>query len=348
MNKYSAGQMNFDRLGIAKPNTTSNDAAFDTPPQLTTRTWPTSMSLTPSIIRFSMVFSGIFDTGTDANGTIGVSVDPVLVVHNPYDTAIEFEGIAMVSNGDSLPYIFDVSVSSWAFTSTVWQYYDPTRGPPKSTNNEPKPKTDPLWAGVQVVSPITLGEVALGDGAYDNRSFSFRAVAGAGKKFRLEPGEVKVLSPKNLGGTYKSTRASNTTIVTDDFGYDLGNTAVYKMTPFYNVRHRRGSDISSQMEERPFDAVDARLWTWGFMPNRRVDGKPYAVATPAGVGAIPRVGFIGNYCYNPGDGAANPANFHSALDIWRDVKNSRALKDALPGWDGTAPTKPTPGRSPRG
>ena len=171
-----------------------------------------------------------------ANGTIGVSVDPVLVVHNPYDTAIEFEGIAMVSNGDALPYIFDVSVSSWAFTSTTWQYYDPSRGPPKSTNNEPKPKTDPLWAGVQVVSPITLGEVALGDGAYDNRSFSFRAVAGAGKKFRLEPGEVKVLSPKNLGGTYKSTRASNTTIVTDDFGYDLGNTAVYKMTPFANVR----------------------------------------------------------------------------------------------------------------
>ena len=328
VNKYSTGavQANFDRLGLAKPNTTSNDAAFDTPPQLTTRTWPTSMSLTPSIIRFSMVFSGIFDTGTDTNGTIGVSVDPVLVVHNPYDTPIEFEGIAMVSNGDALPYIFDVSVSTWAFTSTLWQYYDPTRGPPKSTNNEPKPKTDPLWAGVQVVSPITLGEVALGDGAYDNRSFSFRAVAGAGKKFRLEPGEVKVLSPKNLGGTYKSTRASNTAIVTDDFGYDLGNTAVYKMTPFANVRYRESGDVSTQWREGS-PGPDARMWTWGFMPNHPTTNVPFLTTNP------PAIGYFGNFCTTITN--AN-AGLHDALVLWGQVVNSRKLRDAFPTWDGTA------------
>jgi hypothetical protein len=325
VNKYSAGQMNFDRLGLANPNTTLNDAAFNAPQQLTTRTWPTSMSLTPSIIRFSMVFSGIFDIGTDANGTIGVSVDPVLVVHNPYDTAIEFEGIAMVSNGDALPYIFDVSVSSWAFTSTHWQYYDPTRGGPKAPINEPKPKTDPLWAGENVNRPITLGEVALGDGAYDNRSFSFRAVAGADKKFRLEPGEVKVLSPKNLGGTYKSTRASNTTIVTDDFGYDLGNTAVYKMTPFANVRYRESGDVSTQWREGS-PGPDARLWTWGFMPNHPVTNVSFLTTNP------PAIGYFGNYCTTITTAYAT----HEALGLWNQVVNSRRLRDAFPSWDGTA------------
>ena len=327
VNKYSAGQMNFDRLGLAKPNTTSNDASFDNPPQLSTRTWPTSMSLTPSIIRFSMVFSGVFQdpSSTDLNGMIGVSVDPVLVVHNPYDTAIEFEGIAMVSNGDALPYIFDVSVSSWAFTSTHWQYYDPTRGGPKATINEPKPKTDPLWAGENVIRPIALGEVALGDGAYDNRSFSFRAVAGSGKKFRLEPGEVKVLSPKNLGGGFKSTRASNTAIVTDDFGYDLGNSAVYKMTPFANVRFRESGDVSTQWREGS-PGPDARLWTWGFMPNHPTTNVSFLVTNP------PAIGYFGNYCTTITTAYA----MHEALDLWNKVVNSRRLKDAFPTWDGTA------------
>jgi hypothetical protein len=325
VNKYSAGQMNFDRLGLANPNTSFNDASFDTPQQLTTRTWPTSMSLTPSIIRFSMVFSGIFDTSTDVNGTIGVSVDPILVVHNPYDTAIEFEGIAMVTNGESLPYIFDVSVSSWAFTSTLWQYYDPTRGLPKSTTCDPKPKTDPLWAGALTVSPITLGEVALGDGENDNRSFSFRAVAGSGKKFHLEPGEVKVLSPKNLGGTYKSTRASNTTIVTDDFGYDLGNTAVYKMTPFANVRYRESGDVTTQWREG--STPDARMRTWGFMPNHPTTGAEFRLTNPTAIG------YFGNFCTTI---TSTYAGLHDALHLWNQVLNSRKLYDAFPSWDGTA------------
>jgi len=72
---------------------------------------------------------------------------------------------------------------------------------------------------------LTIGEVALGDGAYENRSFSFRLV-DPGRKFRLEPGEVKTISTKFIGGDYKSNRASNTVIATNDFGYDLGSNAV--------------------------------------------------------------------------------------------------------------------------
>ena len=325
VNRYSAGIMNFDRLGLAKPNTTTSDGSFDTPPTLTTRTWPTSMSLTPSIVRFSMVFSGVFDTAIagDPNGTIGVSVDPLIVVHNPYDTPIEFEGIAMVCNGDSLPYIFNVSVSSWSYSSTMWQYYDPTRGGPRSANCEPKPKVDPLWTGAQVSSPISLGEIALGDGAADNRSFSFRAVAGSGGKFRLEPGEVRVLSPKNLGGVYKSNRANNVAIVTDSFGYDLGNTAVYKMTPFANVRYRQTGDVSTQWREGS-PGPDARLWTWGFMPNNPSTNLPYLGTNP------PAIGYFGDYASNLS------TNLHDILGVWYDILNARKLHDAFPTWDGTA------------
>jgi hypothetical protein len=39
----------------------------------------------PSIVRFSMVFSGVFSgqTSGDPHGTIGLTIDPVVMVHNP-------------------------------------------------------------------------------------------------------------------------------------------------------------------------------------------------------------------------------------------------------------------------
>ena len=333
---------NFDRMGLASPRPANGDAYFNLSgnfPDVSTRTWPTSMSLAPSIVRFSMIFSGVFSdaNSSDLNGTLGVTVDPVVMVHNPYDVAIEFEGLAMVTNGESLPYIFDVQIQSWNYSDTHWQYFDPTR---PLADWEPLPRSltpGNRWLGEQVQRDLTIGEVALGDGAYENRSFSFRLVS-PGRKFRLEPGEIKTISTKFIGGDYQSNRASNTVIATNDFGYDLGSNAVYKMTPFYNVRHRRGGDVTTQLEEgSPADLTrpDGRLWTWGFMPQRRSDGKLYVLPAPTGAGQAPAHGFFGGYCYNAGPD--NPAAFHSALDLWNDVKNSRRLRDAFGvDWDGTA------------
>jgi len=338
---------NFDRMGLAQPRPATGDAYYNLSnnfPETTTRTWPTSMSLAPSIVRFSMIFSGVFSdpTGADLNGTLGVTVDPVVMVHNPYDVAIEFEGLAMVTNGDSLPYIFDVQLQQWIFSDTHWQYFDPNPSSPSRAAGTWEPRTrsltDPLWVGEQVRRDLLIGEVALGDGAQENRSFSFRLV-NPGSKFRLEPGEIKTISTKFMGGDYRSNRASNTIIATNDFGYDLGANAVYKMTPFYNVRYRRGGDVTTQLEEGSASDLtrpDGRLWTWGFMPARRSDNKLYVLPAPTGAGQAPAHGFFGGYCFNS-DPNNNPAAFHNALDLWNDVKNSRRLRDAFGvDWDGTA------------
>jgi hypothetical protein len=348
---------NFDRMGVAIPRPATGDGYFNNFPETTTRTWPTSMSLAPSIVRFSMVFSGVFTdaTGADPNGTLGVTIDPVIMVHNPYDIAIEFEGISMVTNGESLPYIFDVKLSSWGVRDVSRQYFDPRTG------LEPVASTDPLYPGTIRQMDLTIGEVALGDGSYENRTFSFRLVK-PGSKFRLEPGEVKTLSAKNLatGGTYKSARSNNTIITTTDFGYDLGSAAVYKMTPFFNVRYRSGTDVSTQFGDWPIPSAynakstpDARMWTWGFMPSRRSDNKPYAVPTPTGLGMVPEQGFFGNYCTSVAGGTvAGTPNWHNALDLWNDVVNSRNIKFGMPSWDGTAKklklqmSTPPPGSGP--
>jgi len=346
---------NHDRMGIALPRPASNDAYFDNlaNAQLTTRTWPTSMSLAPSIVRFSMVFSGIFDQADsfDENGelnlgTIGVTVDPVVMVHNPYDVAIEFEGIAMVTNGSSLPYIFDVVLENWFFRDTHWQFYDPYR----LGSQLPRTKNlaDPLWVGETLSHNLLLGEIALGDGREENRSVSFRLV-NPGQKFRLEPGEVKTISTKNIPGASQSGRKINTTITTNNFGYDLGSNALYRMTPFANVRYRFG-DIPSQFNDWPIPSVynarttpDPRLWTWGFSQINRTTGKTWVAPIPTGEGATPWFGFLGNYCYKNAGGAGdvNPSAFQDALTLWNDVKNSRRIRDGLPTWKGDAKTLKT-------
>ena len=329
INKY-ASVTNFDRLGLAKP-TLLADATYDTPQTLSTRTWPTTMSLTPSIIRFSMVFSAVVD-----NSAIGVTVDPVVVVHNPYDCPIEFEGVAMVTNGQAVPYIFDVKLKNWSFFTTRFQYGVPVAG--GSGAGEPQPKkigavVNPLR--LQLTSgDITLGEVALGDGELDNRSFSFRVVAPSGGKFRLEPGEIKVLStPFSSNTNYTSNRASNTAIL-GGTGFDFGAKALYKMTPFAHVRYRQNGDVTTQMDTivPPWNPLaippkrDARLWTWAFQPISPNTNKAYVDAATYD---LPDCGFIGDYCTNYGVGP-------TLGTLWNQVAAARDVHDALPSWDGSA------------
>ena len=331
-NRYASGVTNFDRTGIAKPTGLADAGITSTNQNLTTRPWPTAMSLTPSIVRFSMIFSGVYESTSAGSpgGTIGVTIDPVVVVYNPYDCPIEFEGIAMVTNGQSLPYIFDVKLKNWKFTSSYPQYFSPSgtgrfgTEPVAITNPQTIPRT------MIVQRDLLLGEVALGDGEYDNRSFSFRVTKGPGQVFRLEPGEVKVLStPYNQNASYTSTRANNTSIRGTE-GLDFGSRAVYKMTPFANVRYRQ-VDVNLQMDTcvPPAQTHDSRMWSWAFTPISPSTGKAYTDPT-----TMPDCKFIGDYCTNYS--SLGLISYSQLATMWGQVVTARDLHDALPSWDGSA------------
>jgi hypothetical protein len=148
----------------------------------TTRTWPTSMNIAPSVIRFAMVYSTVWN-----QDMLGIVVDPYITIHNPYDCAIEFEGIAMVSNDQSMTYYFEFEVGGNSANDFGSFRYN-------------------------------IGDVCLSQSYTDGRELSFRAVAGPTgssarkpKVLRLEPGEIRIVSPTagNPQSTTQATRRSN-------------------------------------------------------------------------------------------------------------------------------------------
>ena len=138
----------------------------------TTRTWPTSMNVAPSVIRFAMVYSTVWNSDM-----LGIVCDPYITLHNPYDCAIEFEGIAMVSNDQSMTYYFQFEVADL---------------------NNPTDFSDPNNSATR----FSIGDICLSQSTTDGRELSFRAVAGQkgttkskSAVFRLEPGEIRIVSP---------------------------------------------------------------------------------------------------------------------------------------------------------
>jgi hypothetical protein len=132
----------------------------------TTRTWPTSMNIAPSVIRFAMVYSTVWN-----QDMLGIVVDPYITIHNPYDCAIEFEGIGMVSNDQSMTYYFEFECGGNAANDFSSNRY-------------------------------VIGDICLSQSTTDGRELSFRAVAGQRGTtrnrpavLRLEPGEVRIVSP---------------------------------------------------------------------------------------------------------------------------------------------------------
>jgi hypothetical protein len=60
------------------------------------------MKITPSVIRFAMLYSFVWN-----DNKLGICIDPFIVVHNPYDIAIEFSGISLVASEKETSHIFE-------------------------------------------------------------------------------------------------------------------------------------------------------------------------------------------------------------------------------------------------
>jgi hypothetical protein len=287
---------------------TLSDSSFDTPQTLSTKTWPTSPILAPTILRFSTIYSAVRQSDK-----LGMTVDPIIVIHNPYDVALEFEGLAMVTSGISSPFRFIFRATGLNFVSTERRYADPLAGRPVGLPGASDPLTN---------QTIDFGDVVIGGGENDNRSMSFRIVAGSngttgggGNVIRLEPGQIRVI------GTSPSTgdlvNSSNTNVsVPADIGFELSSRAFYRMTPFHNVRSRLGSGARNKNAERV-------LWTMDFDIC-----KAFADYDPDGNGPLPPITYT--------NGGLGDIEYARRLnDLWNNVKNQRRLHDAFPGWDGT-------------
>ena len=290
---------------------TLSDSTFDTPQVLSTKTWPTSPILAPTILRFSTIYSAVRQSDK-----LGMTVDPIIVIHNPYDVALEFEGLAMVTSGMSSPFRFIFRATGLNYNSTERQFADPTAGRPVGIPGAIDPRTN---------QTIDFGDVVIGGGENDNRSMSFRIVAGTsgttgggGRVIRLEPGEIKVIGTAPSTGTLINSSNTNVSIPAD-VGFELSSRAFYKMTPFHNVRSRLGSGARNENAERV-------LWTMDFDIC-----KEFATYDPDGNGPLPPVTWT--------NGGLSDIEYARRLnDLWNAVKSQRNVHDAFPGWDGSLPS----------
>ncbi len=177
--------------------------------------WPTNMKIAPSIIRFAMMYSLVWN-----NTKLGLCIDPFIVLHNPYDCAIEFAGITMVYAEKDSPHVFEF-------------FYMPNPADPTKITQ--------------------IGDVFPGQTFEQSHQISFRALAsdneatgttyGAGigatksKVFRLEPGEVRVISATNDPQS-KSVDAYKSVDIPCDFVYTEGSQFFIPMDPYANVAYR--------------------------------------------------------------------------------------------------------------
>ena len=301
--------------GLSSP-TNLTDSGYDTPQVTTTRTWPTSPILAPTILRFSTIYQAVRQ-----NNRLGMTIDPVVVIHNPYDVALEFEGLAMVTSGASAPVRFIFRTPTIAYNSTERQYADPLAKDALG-NPAPRPVGQP-----GAIDPKNeqhdIGDVVVGGGENDNRSISFRIVAGpngttsgGGPVIRLEPGQIRIISTTPSATPLVDNTNTNVSIP-GDVGFDLSSRAFYKMTPFHNVRSRVGGGTRNKLDERV-------MWTMDFDLC-----KSFAEYFPAG----------SNTKVTWTNGGQTDVEYLRRLqDLWNNVKNQRRLHDALPTWDGSLPS----------
>lgn len=188
-------------LPTSRTEAEAGDNAYDTPRLATTRLWPTSMKVAPSIIRFALMYSVVWN-----DDMLGIAIDPFITVHNPYDCAMEFQGVAMLMNAYSFSHIFEV------------------------------------YAGDQIIGDVFPGTSFEGGREF---SFRAVAGSGNGTSpsdiFRLEPGEVRVLG--SAPGPLRRLATNGNNQVPGDFVYEEQSRMFFPLDAYAGLRTANGGAI---------------------------------------------------------------------------------------------------------
>ena len=304
----------------ASPITPINDGLYGNASGIpsraqTTRTRPTSPSLMPTIVRFTMLYSA-----KRSGNLLGMTIDPYVVLHNPYDAPIEFEGLSMVSNASNNPLRFIFRLTTGRYYSTERMYRRFNLGNGATINGVTVDALNisdlkPITPG----SPINIGDVVIGGGQEDNRSVAFTIVASGGggsgtttggnRTIVLKPGELRVISTKPGENDFRNSGTRNVSIKGDN-GFELASDVFYKMTPYHNIRVRIGTGERDSLSERV-------IWNMDFD-----DCKSFASYDPDGIGPLPAITWTNI-------GLADPTYAERLENIWSDAQNARKIRDAL-------------------
>ena len=164
--------------------------------------WQTSMKVTPSVLRLTLLYSAVW-----TNQHLGISLDPLIVVHNPYDCAIEFSGLSLVTSEKESSHVFD------------FYWSNPFNGN----------------------KLVQIGDIFPAETYELNHQISFRAIAGTNgttqgsggtnsKVFTLQPGEVRVIGATN--DPTASLDAYSSVDIPCDFVYTQGSTMFIPMDAY--------------------------------------------------------------------------------------------------------------------
>ena len=215
--------------GIGTPtgrtNSEPSDSTFDSPRLATTRLWPTSMKVAPSIIRFSLMYSVVWN-----DDMLGIAVDPFITVHNPYDCAVEFEGIAMLMNAYSLSHLFE------------------------------------FYVGNQIVGDVFPGTSFEEGREFSFRAATGTANGTSPSNvFRLEPGEVRVLG--STKGPLRKFDTNGNNQVPADFVYEEQSRMFFPIDAYAGLRNSSGAAIAAT-SNATLQAVQNVLPGWdGTIPS---------------------------------------------------------------------------------
>lgn len=186
---------------------TSGKATNNTVPPIT---WPTSMKIAPSIIRFAMIYSVIWN-----DDKLGICIDPFIVVHNPYDVAIEFPGVAMVSSEKEASHIFEFFYNGVAIGD--------------------------IFTGQSFESGHQISFRAIA--GLNGTTFGGGTGATKSNVFRLEPGEVRLIGATD-DPSPKKIDAYTSIDIPCDFVYAEGSQYFVPINAYTNIAYNKTGGLN--------------------------------------------------------------------------------------------------------